>query len=166
VRARRGEGGIFGDPALAQGFASTVSGPPTGESSLRVVEGRRTAIGTALPITLARPGRPSDGGSVGDSAGGEDPRDLWLARALAEPSEFARYIAGHNLAEQEIWVERLAERAAARGLLGEVVAALRAAGDEKASWLAEDFAAEGASQPATGAAEDAPSGGRDSGSID
>ena len=37
---------------------------------------------------------------------------------------------------------RLSERARSRGLLNELVDALRAAGDEKAGWLADDFAAE------------------------
>jgi Putative zinc-finger len=167
-RARSGDRGIFGDPALAQGFATTVSGPGNGEPSLRGVEGRSARMGASLPLTLTRSGRAGAGLQSDESAGGEDPRDVWLARALEEPVQFARYIAGHNLAEQEIWVERLAERAAARGLLGEVVTALRAAGDEKAGWLAEDFAAEGAAQEAGAApaAEDSPNGAREPESID
>jgi uncharacterized protein YidB (DUF937 family) len=80
--------------------------------------------------------------AVAADSGGEDPRDVWLGRALESPAEFARYIARHNLAEQELWVERLSERALSRGLLGELIDALRSAGDEKAAWLADDFAAQ------------------------
>ena len=98
--------------------------------------------GFSAAASLSRRVR-ADGQEIGiDGAGGEDPRDLWLARALEHPADFARYIAGHNLAEQELWVERLSERAQARGLLGELVDALRGAGDEKAVWLADDFAAQ------------------------
>ena len=91
---------------------------------------------------------------VGDS-GGEDPRDVWLARALENPVEFAQYIARHNLAEQELWVERLSERAVSRGLLDELVETLRAAGNESATWLADDFAAQAAAEDSAGASGDA-----------
>ena len=138
VPRSEGEGSYFGDPVLAQGFASEVSGPAASVPSNRVSD----EFGTAAPLALSRRVR-ADGQGLGiDGAGGEDPRDLWLARALEHPADFARYIAGHNLAEQELWVERLSERAQARGLLGELVDALRGAGDAKASWLAADFAAE------------------------
>ncbi len=137
VPRSEGEGSYFGDPVLAQGFASEVSGPAASVPSNRVSDD----FGTAVPLGLSRR-VGADGQELGiDGAGGEDPRDLWLARALEHPADFARYIAGHNLAEQELWVERLSERAQARGLLGELVDALRGAGDEKASWLAADFAA-------------------------
>ena len=138
VPRSEGEGSYFGDPVLAQGFASEVSGPAASVPSNRLSDD----FGTAVPLALSRRVR-TDGQGLGiDGAGGEDPRDLWLARALEHPADFARYIAGHNLAEQELWVERLSERAQARGLLGELVDALRGAGDAKASWLAADFAAE------------------------
>jgi len=130
--------GYFGDPSLAQGFASPVSGPATSVPSRSIPSSARGA----MPLALApREGSVGIGFGRGDS-GGEDPRDVWLARALEEPAEFARYIARHNLAEQELWVERLAERALARGLMAELVETLRAAGDEKAAWLADDFAAQ------------------------
>ncbi len=130
-------GSRFGDPMLAQGFAP--SGPTPTAASNRV----SGAFATAMPTSLSR--RPADGqsGLRADDSGGEDPRDAWLARALENPVEFAHYIARHNLAEQELWVARLAERARSRGLLNEVVEALRAAGDEKTAWLADDFAAAG-----------------------
>jgi hypothetical protein len=70
-----------------------------------------------------------------------DPRDAWLALGLEDPAEFARYIAGRNLAEQELWAARLSERAEARGLLGDLLAALRASGDPTAAWVADDFSA-------------------------
>ena len=129
---------FFGDPVLAQGFASEVAGPGASAPTNRVSD----ELGTAMPLALSRRVPAGGQGLGGDGSGGEDPRDLWLARALAQPADFARYIAGHNLAEQELWVERLSERAQARGLLGELVDALRGAGDEKAVWLADDFAAQ------------------------
>ncbi|HPG28019.1 MAG: zf-HC2 domain-containing protein [Spirochaetaceae bacterium] len=75
------------------------------------------------------------------AATGEDARDLWLARAFEDPVGFTRYIASQSLAEQELWVTRLSERAAARGLLDELVDALRVTGDERARHLADDFSA-------------------------
>ncbi|MBK7951275.1 MAG: zf-HC2 domain-containing protein [Deltaproteobacteria bacterium] len=141
--SRRAEA-FFGNGGLAQGFASDVSGPATGFATRSSGDGA-----TAVPVTLSR--RTSGDPTLAADAGGEDPRDVWLARALEHPAEFARYIARHNLAEQELWVERLGERAESRGLLGELIEALRSAGDEKASWLADDFAAQ-ASDAASGAA--------------
>ena len=139
---------FFGGPVLAQGFAAEVAGPSATSASSRV----SGALGSAVPTSLARPIPGAVPGlRVGDS-GGEDPRDAWLARALENPVEFAQYIARHNLAEQELWVERLSERALSRGLLTELVDALRAAGNEKASWLADDFAAQ-AEADASGAAD-------------
>jgi hypothetical protein len=76
------------------------------------------------------------------SSGGEDPRDVWLARGLDRPIEFARFLADKTLAEQELWVSRLADRADARGLLDELVSSLMASGDDGAAWLAKDFSAE------------------------
>ena len=76
------------------------------------------------------------------SSGGEDPRDVWLARGLDRPVEFARFLGDKTLAEQELWVGRLAERADSRGLLDELVQSLMASGDDAAAWLAKDFSAE------------------------
>lgn len=130
-------GSRFGDPMLAQGFAP--SGPTPTAASNRV----SGTFATAMPTSLSRRPAGGESGLRADDSGGEDPRDAWLARALENPVEFAHYIARHNLAEQELWVARLAERARSRGLLNEVVEALRAAGDEKTAWLADDFAAAG-----------------------
>lgn len=87
-----------------------------------------------VPHSLLRD--PGSGGS-----GGEDPRDVWLARAFSDPVTFSRYIGDRSLAEQELWVSRLADRAESRGLLEDLVEALRASGDGTARWLADDFSA-------------------------
>jgi hypothetical protein len=76
-----------------------------------------------------------------ESSGGEDPRDAWLARGLERPADFARFLAGKNLAEHELWVSRLAQRAEEQNVLDELVAALRASGDVSAAILSDDFAA-------------------------
>ncbi len=80
----------------------------------------------------------------GFAAGRNDPRDAWLALGLEDPAGFARYIAGRNLAEQELWATRLSERAEERGLLGEFLQTLRESGDPTAVWVADDFYAQGA----------------------
>jgi hypothetical protein len=71
-----------------------------------------------------------------------DPRDAWLALGFENPSEFAQYIAGRNLAEQELWAARLSERAEARGLLADFLQTLRESGDTTAAWIADDFSAQ------------------------
>ncbi len=142
-------GSIFGAPVLAQGFAPSAASNRTGGALTNAVSTvipstamPSTAIpSTAMPTALSDRTSGSISGARIEESSGEDPRDAWLARALEDPVEFAHYISRHNLAEQEIWVARLAERASARGLLDEVVDALRRAGDEKAGWLAEDFSA-------------------------
>ncbi|MBY0399046.1 hypothetical protein K2X89_02045, partial [Myxococcota bacterium] len=130
-----GNGAYFGDSSLAQGLASEVAGPATGFAHRLPAD-----AANAVPVTLSR--RMTPDAFAAQAGSGEDPRDAWLARALEHPAEFAGYIARQNLAEQELWVERLTERARSRGLLGELIEALRSAGDEKATWLAEDFAAQ------------------------
>lgn len=151
-----------GDSMLAQGFASEVSGPATPSASNRV----SGAFGSAMPTSLSRPISGAPQGLQIEGTGGEDPRDAWLARALENPVEFAQYIARHNLAEQELWVERLSERALSRGLLTELVEALRAAGNEKASWLADDFAAQGEAEDSTSADGQAVHASEDSPALD
>ena len=84
----------------------------------------------------------SSGGLTGARASERDPRDAWLALGFEDPAEFARYIAGRNLAEQELWAVRLSERAEERGLLGEFLQALRESGDPTAIWVADDFSAQ------------------------
>jgi hypothetical protein len=100
-----------------------------------------------MTATEVWPGAVSQGefltstGIKGGAADRSDPRDEWLALALEDPIGFARYIAGQNLAEQELWAVRLSERAEARGLLGEFLQALRESGDPTAVWVANDFSA-------------------------
>ena len=78
--------------------------------------------------------------------GNADPRDAWLALGFGDPVEFAKFIAGRNLAEQELWAARLSDRAASRGLMDDLLRALRDSGDSTASWIADDFAAQAASR--------------------
>jgi hypothetical protein len=92
---------------------------------------QRVEIGAAPPVPYR----------IG-SESSEDARDAWIARALEDPSGFARYLANQTLAEQELWVARLGERAESRGLLDELLQALRTSGDETATWLASDFEAQ------------------------
>jgi hypothetical protein len=73
-----------------------------------------------------------------------DPRDAWLALGFEDPIEFADYIAGRNLAEQELWAARLSDRAVSRGLMDDLLRALRESGDSTASWIADDFEAHAA----------------------
>lgn len=139
-------GSFFGDSALVQGFAPSGSTPKAASNRIS------GSPATAMPTSLSRRTPGGEASLRGEDSGGEDPRDAWLARALENPVEFAHYISRHNLAEQELWVARLAERARSRGLLDDVVDSLRAAGDEKTAWLADDFAAAG--QPVESSADD------------
>jgi hypothetical protein len=93
----------------------------------------------------------------GNSSAGEDKRDEWIARGLADPSGFSRYIASQNLAEQELWVDRLTRRAETQGQVDGLVSALRESGDPAAAMIAADFAAESArlrSEESSAAAEE------------
>ena len=107
---------------------------------------QRSPGAMALPVAQPRAAFPAGPLAAGESTGGEDKRDEWIARGLADPRGFARYIASQNLAEQELWVSRLSERAEARGLLEELVQALRSSGDAVAEVIAADFTAAAASQ--------------------
>ena len=84
----------------------------------------------------------SHGHNTHETQGGSDPRDAWLALGIEDPAEFARYIAGRNLAEQELWASRLSERAKTQGILDEFLGALRESGDPTAVWVADDFSAQ------------------------
>ena len=97
-----------------------------------------------VPVGALEAVRSKRGGSVlseAVSSGGEDARDGWIAIGLQRPTEFARFLNAKTLAEQELWVERLAQRAEARGLLVELVGALDSSGDAAAGVLAGDFRA-------------------------
>ncbi|MEZ7979982.1 MAG: zf-HC2 domain-containing protein [Myxococcota bacterium] len=93
----------------------------------------------ALEAVRSKRGRSVSSEAI--SAGGEDARDGWIAIGLQRPTEFARFLNAKTLAEQELWVERLAERAESRGLLVELVGALDSSGDAAAGVLAGDFRA-------------------------
>lgn len=146
-------------PASANALAG---GPPpafmvgTGTSSTGMMGGARNgsfaaggqAVAVAAPLppgVLATPGdfaleRAMDAEHSG-RAGIEDPRDGWIALGLERPADFAGFLAGKSLAEQELWIDRLADRAASRGLLDELVEALESAPGEIAALVAADFSA-------------------------
>lgn len=119
-------------PPVASRFASSSFPRAQQPTSADMPRARRVA----QPI-------PGGGLALGaESSGGEDPRDEWLMRGLENPVEFARFLAGKNIAEHELWVSRLAERAGERGLLDDLVAALRESGDASAAILGDDFASQ------------------------
>jgi hypothetical protein len=149
-----GRGGIFSDPLLVPTLSSALGSerprvsppglgvltpPPSSSAPERWVGGGfMTGLTGARVVSQSLAPR-----AVGrTSSGGEDPRDVWLARGLDRPVEFARFVGDKTLAEQELWVSRLAERADARGLFDELVLSLMASGDDAAAWLAKDFSAE------------------------
>jgi Putative zinc-finger len=137
---------------LASSFASRgASAQNLNPPRTMMVGGNRGRVAgnqTARAQRVAQPTRgaslASSSGSFGgsDSFAGEDARDEWLARGLDSPVDFARFLAGKNLAEHELWVSRLAERARERGLLTDLVEALRTSGDTSAAILSDDFAAQ------------------------
>lgn len=112
--------------------------PENALRTVRVAEGRAAEIGRMWHS--AQPLR-SESQAV-ESSGGEDSRDEWLARGIEDPVGFSRFLAGKSLAEQELWISRLAERAAARGLLEDLVRTLRTSGSTAAAALSDDFAAQ------------------------
>jgi hypothetical protein len=127
-------------PLAPQQFAPLVSSrfaaPPVSLAQQPTSADLPRAQRVAQPIPAASLTRGAE------SSGGEDPRDEWLIRGLEHPVEFAHFIASKNIAEHEIWVSRLAERAVERALLDDLVAALRESGDASAAILGDDFAAE------------------------
>jgi hypothetical protein len=124
-------------------YSSGVAGPGTLVSSGREASGNRLTRPVAWPEqSIADRGFLTGGGNSTINAEGRDPRDAWLALAFEDPIEFARYIAGRNLAEQELWAARLSERAEMRGLLDEFLRTLRDSDDPTAAWVADDFSAQ------------------------
>ncbi len=123
-------------------YASGVAAPGNLVDSERQAFGDLLVRSVAWPQTVTEGGFPTGLGRVERTAGGQDPRDAWLALGFEDPAEFARYIAGRNLAEQELWVARLSERAETRGVLKEFLRALRESGDPTAAWVADDFSAQ------------------------
>lgn len=149
---------ILRTPAPADGAGGVFAGAAPPAFVLNVPQGsflggapgasdvRNRAVPVAAPIP---PGMiPLRGEASADRAfdavhgGVEDPRDAWIALGLERPRDLARFLAEKTLAEQELWVERLADRAESRGLLDELVQALEATPDEVAGLLAVDFLAE------------------------
>ncbi|MGB0620627.1 MAG: anti-sigma factor family protein [Myxococcota bacterium] len=123
--------------------------PPTfllDASASGAIDVRNQAIPVAAPMPPGVLSLRGDGGPNqafdASHGGGEDARDAWIAHGLDRPADFARFLAGKTLAEQELWVERLADRAESRGLLDELVQALDATPIEAAGPLAADFRAE------------------------
>lgn len=122
--------------------SSDLASPGTLVVAERLAAGSFTAPSGVWPQAAAPGEFLTSGGTKGGAADRNDPRDAWLALGFEDPAGFARYIAGRNLAEQELWAARLSERAEARGLLGEFLQTLRESGDSTAVWVADDFAAQ------------------------
>jgi len=139
-------GGVFAGAAPPTFLLDAPQGSFTGGS----IDLRNRAVPVAAPIPPgmlpvrrdASAGRAFDAVQAGGHAGGEDPRDAWIGLGLERPADFARFLSGKTLAEQELWVERLADRAESRGLLDELVQALEATPNEVGGVLAADFRAE------------------------
>lgn len=142
------------DPLLAPLGSSSLGMRQTAFGGVMAQEPGPTArrrVGRGLPASKeARFSSARSSGSTApvDSSGGSssgsaevDKRDEWIERAIEDPTGFARFIMSQNLAEQELWVARLSERAQTRGLLDDLMMRMRASGDAAAVLLAEDFAA-------------------------
>ncbi len=116
------------------------------------VAGRNPAgLGDAssLDATLRRPAvAPTARYGVGSDEARAQPRsrDDWLAILEGNPQQFAQQLSQLTLAEQELWVDRLARHAAEQGSLDRIVERLRNAGGDFGAVLADDFAAVGTAQ--------------------
>lgn len=84
-------------------------------------------------------------GTQTESSGGEPrSRSDWLAILEANPADFSARLSSLTLAEQEIWIDRLARHAASEGTLDRVVSRLEDAGGPRGRALAASFTAAGA----------------------
>jgi hypothetical protein len=119
--------------------------PGQGAGVFVSVDGLLSANGVTPPASQANGFFQNRSPAQIQNSGDGDPRDEWIAHALGNPIEFAHYIGSQNLAEQELWVSRLSDRAETRGLMDEIVRSLRESGDSTAAWVAEDFASQMAS---------------------
>ena len=145
---------------LPEAFAARFSQVMYGRNMIHPAEAAHPVVGTLVASQQSGRGPGVSNGlmrSVAQSqtvsqdrilrdlvSGGGDPRDAWLALGFEDPLEFANYIGDQNLAEQELWVARLSERAEARGVLDDFLNALRESRDATALWVADDFAAHAA----------------------
>jgi hypothetical protein len=93
----------------------------------------------AQSLKATAPSAVSSGG-VDAEARRLEALDERLASMLTGPSEFAADFQAMHLAERELWLELLAQRASEAGRGEEIVAALRATGDASALELAGLFA--------------------------
>lgn len=150
LRVARSVDGV-GRPTRSPAPVLTPRVPMTWASDREGLAGSGGASGSSpgTLVTAERSVRPgsrasSEGWARSEPAPDSDPRDAWLALGFEDPSEFARYIAAQNLAEQELWAARLADRAQSQGLLDDFLRALRESGDPTAAWVADDFAAQAA----------------------
>jgi len=148
--------GLRAEPGRMQRRPGASAGGSLWADAIPVAQSGGQTVSTqqAAPLALAAV-EASEAPELGRVPGSIDPRDEYLAEGLASPVEFARFLSAQSLAEQELWVSRLAARAEARGLLDELVDALRGSGDPAATLVADDFAAEAQSLRVEAAAADA-----------
>lgn len=124
----------WGTSSAPRSLAVSATTPASGRSDI----GPRTAS-MRVPSSAA----------PGSFGGASEPRsrDDWLEILEASPNEFAQRLSQLTLAEQELWIDRLARHAAEQGSLERVVERLRTAGGEQGRLLADDFSAVGSSAP-------------------
>jgi hypothetical protein len=125
-------------------------GSANSPGSIAVASTPTTSLGETMSMEGSRvlmPAASSDRYGVGTDPTRSEPRsrDDWLQILEASPAEFAQRLSRLTLAEQELWIDRLARHAAAQGSLDRVVERLRSAGGDVGQLLADDFAAVGES---------------------